>query len=156
VAVGMPVTRHRRVEGVVTQRPPPPIVAGGFPARRSSEPGSHLSISRKTCIGDRKLRLYQGKALVALLALLPASFAVLPAPTYGLPPALLGESGATQETLAMSRYAVRVIVAAPGLIEGVRLCVQRRMAPVADELLESLCRSLEALALGPAFPCAMA
>jgi hypothetical protein len=33
-----------RVEGVVTQRPPPQSVACGFPARRSSEHASHLGI----------------------------------------------------------------------------------------------------------------
>jgi hypothetical protein len=71
----------RRVEGVVTQRPPPQIVACGFPALRSSEPGSQLSISLKPCIGDRQFRLYQRKALFELLELLPAYFAVLTSPT---------------------------------------------------------------------------
>ena len=151
IAVGRPVTRPRRVEGVVTQRPPPQIVACGFPARRSSEPGSQLSIRLKPRIGDRQFRPYQGKALRELLALLPAYFAVLTSPTSGLPPALLGASGDTQEPLDISRYAVIVIVAAQGLIEGVLLCVHRGMEPLSDELLESLCRSLLALALGPSF-----
>ena len=47
----------------MTQRPPPPIVACGCPARRSSAPGAPLRRSLAPCIGERAWRLYQGKAL---------------------------------------------------------------------------------------------
>ena len=42
-------------------------------------------------------------------------------------------------------------MAAQVLIEGVLLFVHRCMEPLSDELLDSLCRSLLALALGPSF-----
>jgi hypothetical protein len=82
-----------------------------------------------------------------LRKLFPAYFPVLTAPTSGLPPALLGESVETQETLDVSRYPVVVVVAAQILIEGLLLQWYGRMEPVADEPLDGLCRSLEALAL---------
>ena len=73
--------RHRRVEGAVTQRPPPQIVACGFPALRSSEHGSQLGIRLKVRIGDGQFRLCQGIAMFELLELLPVHFAVLTSPT---------------------------------------------------------------------------
>src|SRR5262249_24570495 len=51
-----------------------------------------------------------------------------------------------QETLDVSRYTVVVVVAAQILIEGLLLWYGR-MEHVADEPLDGLCRSLEALAL---------
>src|SRR6266851_1441932 len=148
----MPVTQHRRVEDVVTQRPPPQIVACGFPARRSSELGAQLGIGRQPCIGDRALRPYQGKALFELLELLPDHCAVLTSSTEGLPPELLGASGDAQETLDISRYAVIVVVAAPGRMEGVLLFGHGSVEHVSDTPLDGLCRSLEARALSPPFP----
>src|SRR5712691_1641338 len=68
VVVGTPVTRRRRVEDVVTQGPPPQIVACGFPARRASERGAQLGIRLKAHIGDGQLRPYQGKAFAGILA----------------------------------------------------------------------------------------
>src|SRR5215510_2314577 len=107
----MPVTRHRRVEGVVTQRPPPQIVACGFPALRSAAHDSPLSIRLQVHIGDGQLRPYQEHAVFALLKLFPVYFAVLTALTSGLPPELLGLSGETLETLDVSRSPVVVVVA---------------------------------------------
>ena len=75
VAVGTTLTGRRRVEGVVTQRPPPQIVACGFPALRSSEPGSQLSISLKPC----SLRAFAGilSSAVATGVVLPGSVSSL-------------------------------------------------------------------------------
>jgi hypothetical protein len=135
----------------VTQRPPPQIVACGFPALRSSEHGSQLGIRLNGGIDDAQFRPCQGTALCELLELLPGHFAVLTAPTSGLPPELLGESVDAQETLDGARYAVVVIVAAQVLIADVLLVGHGRMQPVADESLDGLCRSLEARALGSPF-----
>jgi hypothetical protein len=89
----------------------------------------------------------QGTALCELLERLPGHFAVLTAPTSGRPPARLGESGEAQETRAVSRDAVVVIVAAQGRSEDVLLVGPGSMKPVADEALAGLCRALEARAL---------
>lgn len=51
----------------------------------------------------------------------------------------------------VSRYTVIVIVAAQVLIDYVLLFLPGRMEHVSDEPLDGLCRSLEALALGPSF-----
>lgn len=138
---------------MVTQRPPPQIVACGFAALRSSEHGSPLGIRLKGCRGDAQLRPCQGTALCELLELLPGHFAVLTAPTSGLPPALLGESGDAQETRDVSRYAVVVIVAAQVLFADVLLVGHGSMKHVSDEALDGLCRSLQALALSSPFNC---
>ena len=131
----------------MTQRPPPQIVAGGFPARRASEQGSPLGRRRKGGRGEAPVRPGQGTALCELLERLPGHFAVLTAPTSGRPPARLGESGEAQETRAVSRDAVVVIVAAQGRSEDVLLVGPGSMKPVADEALAGLCRALEARAL---------
>jgi hypothetical protein len=131
----------------VTQRPPPQIVAGGFPARRASEQGAPLGRRRKGGRGEAPVRPGQGTALCELLERLPGHFAVLTAPTSGRPPARLGESGEAQETRAVSRDAVVVIVAAQGRSEDVLLVGPGSMKPVADEALAGLCRALEARAL---------
>src|SRR5262245_24233794 len=137
----MPVTRHRRVEGVVTQRPPPQIVACGFPALRSAAHDSPLSIRLQVHIGDGQLRPYQEQTVFALLKLFPVYFAVLTALTSGLPPELLGLSGETLETLDVSRSPVVVVVAAQILIACLLLRLYRRMEHVSDAPIDGLCRS---------------
>jgi hypothetical protein len=86
-----------------------------------------------------------------LLKLFPVDFAVLTSPTEGLPPALLGEAVETQETLDVSRYPVVVVVAAPILIACLLLLLYGRLEHGSDAPLDGLCRSREALALGPSF-----
>ena len=140
----------------MTQRPPPQIVACGFPARRSSAHDAQRGIRLKVHRGHGQLRPCQGHAVWERLKRFPVYCAVLTAPTAGLPPALLGAAGESPETVDVARETVGVVVAAPRLMEGLRLRWDGRMEHGAAEPLDGLCRSREARARGPALDRAVA